>query len=227
MKKETIRFALEMDACSRVTIALINRANRKSICRFGDLTHDPHGGFISGDGQVRVSGDASYVGVRPASIQYSNCVLHPPAGWVPAPGAMVIPPELCEKMNWISPYQIPTLLTELTGQNDFVFLSRALRLDKLDFDNIHGTMSRAFVENTPSASYSIPKDYTPLPIRDHDGFFVRMNVFYNGAVFDLKTFQHTKFGICPLPFIPKHSGVWFKTPELRACILKPDDIYYP
>ena len=132
MKKETISFAIETDARSRVIIYLINRANsNKSICQFGDLIHDPHGGFISGDGQVRVSGDASYVGVKPASLQYSEYIIDP-STWkpIPAPWATVIPPELCEKINQVSPYQIPTLLTKLTGQNDFVFLSRSLRIDK-------------------------------------------------------------------------------------------------
>ena len=214
MKKETIRFALETDARSRVIIYLINRANSKSICQFGNLTHDPHGGFISGDGQVRVSGDASYVGVKPASLQYSEYIIDP-STWkpIPAPWATVIPPELCEKINQVSPYQIPTLLTELTGQNDFVFLSRSLRLDKLDFNNIHGTMTRSFDENTPSAP--IPKDCTPLQIRDHDGFFIRMNVFCHDAVFEFKTFNHQNlpqdiYGFC---FIPKHPGVWFDTPD--------------
>ena len=215
MNKEHNRFALEADALSRVIIYLINRANSKSICQFGDLTHDPHGGFsfISKDGQVCVSGDASYVAVKPTSIQYSNYILDPSTwSWVPAPGAMVIPPELCEKIIWISPYQIPTLLTELTGQNDFVFLSRSLRLDKLDFNNIHGTMTRSFDENTPSAP--IPKNCTPLQIRDHDGFFVRMNVLCNDAVFEYKTFKHQNLpGIYGFYFIPKHAGVWFNTPD--------------
>lgn len=209
MKKETISFAIETDARSRVIIYLINRANSKSICQFGDLIHDPHGGFISGDGQVRVSGDASYVGVKPASIQYSDYILSPSTwSWTPAPWATVIPPELCEKINQVSPYQIPTLLTELTGQNDFVFLSRSLRLDKLDFDNIHGTMTRSRVENV----YSVPEGCRPLPIRDHDGFFVRMNVLCNDAVFEYKTFKHQNLpGIYGFRFIPKHAGVWFKT----------------
>lgn len=124
-------------------------------------------------------------------------------------------PELCEKIIHISPYQIPTLLTILTGQNDFVFLARALHLDKLDFDNIHGTMTRAFEENIPSAP--IPKDCKPLPIRDHDGFFVRMNVFCNNAVFEYKTFNHNNlhdiYGFC---FIPKHSEIWFNTVDALA-----------
>ena len=217
MNKEQNRFALETDAKSRLSVWVINHANSKSIGQLGDLFHDPFhvdGGFTSLDGQVRVSGDASYVSFKPTSIQYSDYILDPSTwSWGPAPGAMVIPPELCERINQVSPYQIPTLLTNLTGQNDFVFLARALRLDKLDFDNIHGPMTRAFAENTPSAS--IPKDCTPLPILDHDGFFVRMNVFCNDAVFDFKTFQHHAFGICSFLFTPKHPGVWFNTPDAR------------
>ena len=216
MNKEQNRFALETDAKSRLSVWVINHANSKSIGQLGDLFHDPFhvdGGFISGDEQVRVSGDASYVSFKPTSIQYSNYILDPSTwSWVPAPGAMVIPPELCEKIIWISPYQIPPLLTELTGQNDFVFLSRSLRLDKLDFNNIHGTMTRSFDENTPSAP--IPKDCTPLQIRDHDGFFIRMNVFYNDVVFEYKTFKHQNLpGIYGFFFIPKHAGVWFNTPD--------------
>jgi hypothetical protein len=218
MNAEQNRFALETDARSRVTIYLINRANSKSICQFGDLTHAPHGGFISGDGQVRVSDDASYIAFKLATIQDSDYILSPSNSWTwaPAPWATVIPPELCERINQVSPDQIPSLLTELTGQADFVFLSRSLQLDKLDFDHIHGTMTRAFVENTPSVVTSIPKDYKSLPIRDHDGFFVRMNVFCNSAVFEYKIFEHPKFGICHFLFIPKHPGVWFKNPNSLA-----------
>ena len=137
MNKEQNRFALETDAKSRLSVWVINHANSKSIGQLGDLFHDPFhvdGGFISGDGQVRVSGDASYVSFKPTSIQYSDYILDPSTwSWGPAPGAMVIPPELCERINQVSPYQIPTLLTNLTGQNDFVFLARALRLDILFF----------------------------------------------------------------------------------------------
>ena len=101
MNTKQNRFALETDARSRVTIYLINRANSKSICQFGDLTHDPHGGFISGDGQVRVSADASYIAFKLASIQDSDYILSPSNSWTwaPAPGAMVIPPELCERIR--------------------------------------------------------------------------------------------------------------------------------
>ena len=218
MNNEQNRFARETDAVSRITIYLINRANSKSIGQFGDLTHDPlhvDGGFLSGDGQVRVSGDASYVSFRPAAIQYSAYILDPSTWtWGPAPGAMVIPPELCERINQLSPYQIPTLLTDLTGQNDFVFLARALRIDKLDFDNIHGTMTRAFKENTPEVADSIPKDWKLLPIRDHEGFFVRMNVLCKDVVFEYKTFKHNNLrDIYGFRFIPKHAGVWFNTPD--------------
>ena len=214
MNMEQKRFALETDAKSRLSIWVINRANSKSIGQLGDLFHDPFhvdGGFTSKDGQVHVSGDASYVSVKPTSIQYSARVLDPITWeWVPAPGAQVIPPELCERIDQVSPYQIPTLLTNLTGQNDFVFLARALHLDKLDFDNIHGTMTRAFVENV----YRLPEWLTPLPILDHDGFFVRMNVLCNDAVFEYKTFKHQNLpGIYGFRFIPKHSGVWFNTPD--------------
>ena len=212
MNAEQNRFALETDARSRVTIYLINRANSKSICQFGDLTHDPHGGFISGDGQVRVSDDASYIAFKLASIQDSDYILSPSNSWTwaPAPSATVIPPELCEKINQVSPYQVPTMLTNMTGQNDFVFLSRALRLDKLDFDNIHGTMTRSRVENV----YSVPEGCKPLPIRDHDGVFVRMNGFCNDVVFEYKTFKHQNLpGIYGFYFIPKHAGVWFNTQD--------------
>ena len=217
MNKEQNRFALETDAKSRLSVWVINHANSKSIGQLGDLLHDPFhvdGGFISGDGQVRVSGDASYVSFKPTSIQYSAYILDPSSWtWCPAPEAMVIPPELCETINRISPYQIPTLLTELTGQNDFVFLARALHLDNLDFDNIHGTMTRAFLENV----YRLPEWLTPLPILDYDGFFVRMNVLCRDAVFEFKTFIHQNlpddiYGFC---FSLKHTGVWFNTPDAR------------
>ena len=213
MNKEQ-NLALEIDAVSRITIYLINRANSKSICQFGDLTHDPFhvgGGFTSQNGQIRVSGDASYYAVKPASVQYTEYIIDIPRGkYVPAPWALAIPPEFCEKINQLDPYKISTRLTALTGQSDFVFLARALRLDKLYFDNIHGTMTRKFIENNRSAY--IHDVWTPLPIFDHDGFFVRMNVFYYNAVFEYKTFKHQNlpdiYGFC---FIPKHPGVWFKT----------------
>ena len=217
MNKEQNRFARETDAVSRITIYLINRANSKSIGQFGDLTHDPlhvDGGFLSGNGQVRIPGDASYVGIKPASVQYSDYILDPSI-WncVPSPRAKAILTELCERFYQVSPDQIPSLLTPLTTQIDFVFQSRAMHLDKLDFDNIHGTMTRAFVENV----YPIPGWLTPLPILDHDGFFVRMNVFCNGAVFDYKTFKHQNLpGIYSFLFIPKHVGVWFNTPDALA-----------
>lgn len=218
MNKEQ-NLALEIDAVSRITIYLINRANSKSICQFGDLTHDPFhvgGGFTSQNGQIRVSGDASYYAVKPASVQYTEYIIDIPRGkYVPAPWALAIPPEFCEKINQLDPYKISTRLTALTGQSDFVFLSRSLRIDKLDFDNIHGTMTRAFVENTSAASTSIPKDCTPLLIRDHNGFFVRMNVLCHDAVFEFKTFKHQNLpkDIYGFRFIPKHPGVWFDTPE--------------
>lgn len=219
MNTEQKRFALETDARSRVAIYLINRANSNSIRQLGDFFHDPRhmgGGFTSKDGQVHVSGDASYVSVKPTSARYSysDYILDPSTRtWAPAPWARLMPPELCERFYHVFPEQIPSLLTPLTTQTDFVFQSRAMRLDKLDFDNIHGTMTRAFVENV----YRLPEWLTPIPILDHDGFFVRMNVFYNDTVFEDKTFTHLNLpGIYGFLFIPKHPGVWFKTSDARA-----------
>ena len=56
------RIVLEVDAWTRITIYLINHADSPLIAQLGNLSHDAfRGGFISGDGRMVVSGDASCV----------------------------------------------------------------------------------------------------------------------------------------------------------------------
>ena len=59
---------LETDARSRIAIYMINHADSPLIAQLGDLSHDAfRGGFISGDGCMAVSRDASSIQIGPSS----------------------------------------------------------------------------------------------------------------------------------------------------------------
>ena len=61
-------FVLETDARSRIAIYMINHADSPLIAQLGDLSHDAfRGGFISGDGCMAVSRDASSIQTAPSS----------------------------------------------------------------------------------------------------------------------------------------------------------------
>ena len=198
------------DAFSRITIAMVNAASWR-IRQYGGLTPDAtRGGFI---GRIAISDDASFVRIlSPVQPQYGAL---DPLTWTweqldPLFYSMM--PGEIEQIVQISPYEIPKMLTSLTGRRDFAFLSRSTELDKCDYDKIHGIMARAFLED--SDQYQVPDNYYPLPIYDHNGVFVRMNVFYNGAVFELKSFTHKHhlFEVYPFLFRADRFGICFNTP---------------
>ena len=188
---------------------MVNAASWR-IRQYGGLTPDAtRGGFI---GRIAISDDASFVRIlSPVQPQYGAL---DPLTWTweqldPLFYSMM--PGEIEQIVQISPYEIPKMLTSLTGRRDFAFLSRATELDKCDYNKIHGIMSRAFVED--SDQFQVPENCFPLPIYDHNGVFVRMNVYYNGAVFELKSFTHKNL-LEPYPFLfrPDRFGICFNTP---------------
>ena len=199
------------DAFSRIVIAMVNAANSWRIRQYGDFTHDiTRGGFIAGDGRVAISDDASYARILPpVQPQYGPL---DPLTWTwkqldPLFNSMML--DDIEQIVQISPFEIKEMLTRY-GQRDYAFLSDSIGLDKVDYDLVtHGTMARAFVENC----YQVPENQIPLPIYNQNGVFIRMNVFYNGAVFELKPFTHKNLPK-PYPFLfrPDHSGICFNTP---------------
>ena len=199
------------DAFSRIVIAMVNAANSWRIRQYGDFTHDvTRGGFIAGDGRVAISDDASYARILPP-VQPRYGPLDP-LTWTwkqldPLFNSMMLGD--IKQIVHISPFEIKEMLTKY-GQRDYAFLSDSMGLDKVDYDLIiHGTMARTFVENC----YQVPGNQIPLPIYNQNGVFIRMNVFYNGAVFELKPFAH-KNRPKPYPFLfrPDHSGICFNTP---------------
>jgi hypothetical protein len=204
-------FVEYQDAVSRISIDLVNVANSWRIRQYGCLPPDATRiGFIAWN--VTISDDVSHVQIlSPVQPQYGPL---DPLTWtweqmVPLFNSMM--PGEIEQIVHISPYEMPELLTRLTGRRDYVFLSRATGLDKCDYDTICGTMARAFWED--SDQYQVPGNCIPLPIYDHHGVFVRMNAFFNGAVFELKTFTHMNLtGPFTFPFRPDHTGICFNTP---------------
>lgn len=201
------------DAYSRIAIALVNAANSWRIRQYGVFTPDAiRGGFIAPDGRIAISDDASYARIPPqVQPQYGPL---DPSTWTwtqmdPLFNSMIS--GNIEQIVQLSPYEMPELLTRLTGRRDYVFLSRATGLDKFDYDTICGIMARAFLED--SDQYQVLGNCVPLPIYDHHGVFVRMNVFYNGAVFELKSFTHMNLtGPFTFLFRPDYSGICFNTP---------------
>ena len=208
----TEEFVEYQDAVSRISIDLVNVANRWRIRQYGCLPPDAtRDGFIAWD--VAISDVASYAQILyPVQPQYGPL---DPLTWtwtqmVPLFNSMM--PGEIEQIVQISPYEMPEMLTRKTGRRDYVFLSKAIGLDKRDYDYIHGTMARAFWED--SDRYQVPANYFPLPVYDHNGVFVRMNVFFNNAVFELKTFTHKNhlFEVYPFLFRPDRFGICFNTP---------------
>ena len=112
-------------------------------------------------------------------------------------------------VSWLSPYEIPRLLSYLRRQNDVVYLCRAHGLDLKDFDKVtDGNFIRTFADNltTPFDGWRM------FYIYDHNGLFVRANVLFNGSVFELKVFKFTnRRELYPFLFKPEHPGVWFNT----------------
>ena len=220
-------FVLDIDARSRIAIYMANKADSPLIAQLGNLSHDAfRGGFIFGDGLTAVSGDASSIQMLPASqafypaaISQSACTSMVPLQTslpVSVPQAMSYPVPVSQSSNApmlpqiksVKAHELPDLLTGITGQNDFIFLCNMLGLDKIDFDNYNtGIFIRTMVENT----IPLPPVLTRLPICNHFGSFLRMNVLYKEALFELKVFKYVdRPDLYLFLFKPEHSGVWFR-----------------
>lgn len=224
------RFVLDVDARSRIAVYMANHADSPLIAQLGNLSHDAfRGGFISGDGCMAVSGDASSIQMLPASqafyptaIPQSVCTSLVPFQTsmpmtVSAPQALSYPVPAAQSSNAtklpqiisLRAQELPEVLTRMTGQNDFIFLCRMLGLDKINFDKYNtGIFIRSFEENRIS---KLPAGWIGLLVRDHLGSFLRLNVLFNGSVFELKVFKYfDRPDLYALRFKPEHSGVWFR-----------------
>ena len=229
---------LKMDATSRLAIHVVNHANSPLIAQCGDLSHDKiRGGFNSSNGRIHVSKDASFIKALPNTWQtttptttgytpmlsqreqsMSNTQLLPsvtvPA--IPESSTSPVPMgyNLIPSVRCLSPYEIPALVSYLTGQFDVVYLCKALGLDRKDYDKvIDGSFIRTFTDNI-----TITFDgWRMFYIYDHNGLFVRANVLFNGSVFELKVFKFTnRRELYPFLFKPEHPGVWFNTIDGHA-----------
>ena len=233
------RFVLDVDARSRIAVYMANHADSPLIAQLGNLSHDAfRGGFFSGDGCMAVSGDASSIQMLPASqafyptaIPQSVCTSLVPSQTsmpmtVSAPQALSYPVPASQSSNALMLPQIKSLraheLPDVLEQNDYIFLCDRLGLDKIDFDNFNtGIFIRTFFEN----KIPTPPGWIRLPVYDHLGSFLRMNVLFNGSVFELKVFKYfDRDDLYPLRFKPEHSGVWF--PDViqsgKTIVLDPD-----
>jgi len=240
------RFVPDVDARSRIAVYIANHADSPLIAQLGNLSHDAfRGGFISGDGRMAVSGDASCIQMLPASqavyptaIPQSVCtslvplqtsmpvpVSAPQALSYPGPTSQSSSAPMLPQIKSIKATELPEELTGLTGQFDFIFLCRMLGLDKIDFDNYNtGIYIRTFEENNIS---KLPAGWIGLPVYNHLGSFLRLNVMFNELVFELKVFKYVdRPDLYALRFKPEHSGVWFRdgTPESGAPIILDTDI---
>ncbi len=214
-------FVLNTDAQSRIAIYMINHANSPLIAQLGNLSHDEfRGGFISGDGRMTVSGDASCVHqIMSDSPAFFSASVPSPMGY-----------DLTvsnEKIMSITPEDMTTLLSNMTGMCDFISLCRNLGLDKEDFDHLeNGIFIRSFGEEMIEKN-PVPLGCFLLPIRDHLGCFERMNVLYGDVVFELKLFKFVNLnGMHVFYFKPEHSGVWFRdgVPAFGEVIILDTDI---
>ncbi len=242
------RFVLDVDAWSRIAVYMTNHADSPLIAQLGDLSHDAfRGGFFSGDGRMAVSGDASSIQMLPAAegfYPYPPAIPQPVSTSLvplqpPMPTPVIAPHALSYPGPALQPYNAPTLpqikslraqelpevLTGMTGQNDFIFLCSMLGLDKIDFDNINtGIFIRTFVENT----IPTPPGCIGLPVRNHLGSFLRLNVIFKESVFELKVFKYVdRADLYLFLFKPERSGVWFRDGERgpvpgETVILDPD-----
>ena len=240
------RFVPYIDARSRIAVYMANHADSPLIAQLGNLSHDAfRGGFISGDGCMAVSGDASCIMMLPASQAFYPTAIQQPVctSLVPFQTSMPVPVSAPQALSYPVPasqssnvpmlpqikslraHELPEVLTGMTGQYDFIFLCRKLGLDKIDFDNYNtGIYIRCFEDNKITI---LPAGWIGLPVRDHLGSFLRMNVLFYGAVFELKDFKYVdRFELPPDPFLfkPEHSGVWFPDVIMpgESVILDPD-----
>ena len=227
-------FVLVMDAAARLAIHIINHANSPLIAQCGDLSHDKYrGGFNSRDGRVHVSKDASFMkalsncwqSTSPMTTSYAprlsqggqphstNTPILPSVTdpVLPDPSTSTVPIGYKEipAVRHLSPYEITSLLSYLTGQYDVIYLCRALGLDQKDYDTItDGSFIRAAADNR----IVLPIGWNQFYILDSHGSFVRANILFQNSVFELKVFNFIdRPGLYPFLFKPEHPGVWFNT----------------
>ena len=219
MSTDPNRYVLETDAASRFAIHLLNNANNPQIAQCGDLSHDIfRGGFISGDGRVHVSKDASYIESLPYPWQATGAYDLPSVptttGYAPSTSTVPIDSRLIPSVRNLSPYDIPDLLSYLTRQYDVIYLCQQLGLFGKNYDKIsEGIFIRSYADNllTPPIGGSI------LHIFNAIGSFVRANAYYQWTIYELKVFKYTtRPGLYPFLFRPEHSGIWFNTENGRA-----------
>ena len=218
-------FVLDTDARSRIAIYMINRANSPRIAQLGNLSHDAfRGGFISGDGHVAVSGDASNILSSIAPQKLLPMPDLPPICMPLLTSSELQPldydlPVSNQRISSVTPADMQYLLSNMTDQYDFIFLCGRLGLDKMDFDHLNkGFFIRTFADNLMERF----PGWNWLPIRDHLGSFIRMNVLYQKAVFEFKFFKFVdRPGLYGFRFKPEHSGVWFRDglPEIGTTII--------
>ncbi len=200
---------LDTDAQARLAIYMINHANSPLIAQLGDLSHDAfRGGFISGDGLLAVSGDASYV---QALLCSQEAVSTPSQASLPISASQshdCIPTVFEQKFCSVTPSDMMLLLSKKASQHDFISLCRNLGLNKKDYDGIKdGVFIRTFVDDL----VALPPDWIGLRIIAHDKSFIRLNVIVNGDLFEFKCFKYVdRRGIYGFLFKPEHSGIWFR-----------------
>lgn len=224
------QFVLEADAWSRIAIYMINHADSPLIAQLGNFSHDAfRGGFISGDGCMAVSGDASSIQMLPSSqaaISQSACTSMVPLQTslsVSVSQSMYYPVStshassnvpMIPKFQAITPYDLPDVLIGMNEETKFISLCRMLKLDKEDFDTINEGI---FVRTFDDTQMLYPRRWNILLTFDHMGIFDRIFVLLQDAVFELKTFKYTDRPK-PYPFLfkPEHPGIWFRDGERGA-----------
>ena len=222
---------LETDARSRLAIALINRATSSWPAQLGDLSKDEfRGGYISEDGQVSVSRDATLIHILP-SLQSETETNYPfspspdpvfnafPLWRPPLPAHQNVSMPLTisnvsavydnlPQLKKVEPDMRPDVLMRMTGQYDLVYLCHALKLDRIDYDNVRsGIFVRTFADNI----VKLPSEWIPLKGRGHLLKFLRMYAFFQESLFEVKVFKFTcRPGLYPFLFRPEHPGIFFR-----------------
>ena len=218
---EKERFVSGYDAVSRVVIRAINWTNSPRISQMGKVVHNEAlGGFVASDGYTVVTDKAQCFrqlvnqGQTPFPLP-SEYPLQPYIAPLEAMPPFLINqiPSFKEKVTGITPSDMPLLLSELIGQKDFIYLSRALNLDQENYDHVNsGHFIRAFQDNVEA----IPNGCNDLCIFDHLSF-VRRNVFFKEAIFTVKYFGYAEQSlqdigqrkIYPFLFKPDKPDIWF------------------
>ena len=226
---EKERFVSKLDAVSRVVIRAINWTDNPRISQMGKVVHNEAlGGFVASDGYTVVTDKAQcfrqFVNqgqtMFPLPAEYP---LHPYSGYplqshitpleAMPPFLIDLIPSFKEKVTGITPSDMPLLLSELIRQKDYIYLSRALNLDQVNYDHVNsGCFMRTFQDNVEA----IPRDCSDLRIYDHLSF-VRRNVLYLGAIFTVKYFGYAEQSlqdigqrkIYPFLFKPDKPDIWF------------------